>query len=168
MFRSALLLSATLAAPAVAQTAGDATTIGSLDGTLDGVQVAYVIVDGEDRPTGWTETDTGIELTLRAYPADGPQGEDDSLTITVTADPSSRQGEMQSGEVTLTRNGDTLTATDEAIDLTVNSLEVTGDSLLIEGNIRATMGPGDADLSVVSDEGVTLSADLQATVIRSE
>ncbi|MBJ3763241.1 hypothetical protein ILP92_10835 [Maribius pontilimi] len=170
MIRKTLMITAAaMALPALAQDSDPSqTTVGSLDGTIDGVQTAFVVVDGEDVPTGWKEVENGIEVTLRAFPEDQPQSDDNSLTIRLVADTASRRTALQSGEVSFTRNGEMLSATDDAIDLSINSLEVTEDSLLFEGNIRTTLAPGDKDVSVVSPDGVTLSADIQATVIRAE
>ena len=89
------------------------------------------------------------------------------VTFTFTADTASRNPELISGEMALNRDGETLTATDEAINLDLDSLEVSGDSLLFTGNIRATLSTSDENVTVVSEDGTTLSADIQATIIRS-
>ncbi len=143
-------------------------TAGTMSGTIDGQQVAYSIMDGDEIQTGWSETEDGIEVRIEAYPADAPMDEADRLRLHFVAEADSRDPEMRRGEVSLRRDGQTLTATDDAVALSIGSLEVTGDSLLFTGNIRTTMSEGEENVSVVSDEGITLSADLQATVIRSD
>ena len=162
MIRSITLFTALMAAPAFAQE-----TVGSMDGTLEGRQVSYIVIDGDDVDTGWSETDDGIEVILNARPADST-GDDAPLTVTFVADAASRTAQVVRGDVTLTRDSDELTATDDAINLMLDSLEVQDDSLLVVGNLRATMGESEADISVASPAAITLSIDVQATVIRSD
>ena len=157
-------LALTLPLPALAQ---DPATVGTLSGTLDGVQVSYSIADGADAGTSWEETEEGIEVSLTAYPSNSPMDDANEVTFTFTADTASRNPELTSGEMALNRDGETLTATDDAINLDLDSLEVSGDSLLFTGNIRATLSTSDENVTVVSEDGTTLSADIQATIIRS-
>ena len=142
-------------------------TVGAMSGTLEGVEVSYVIADGEDIATEWQETDEGIEVSLTAYPSDSPMDDVNELTITFTAETASRTPQMLAGEVALNREGETLTATDEAIDLNLESLEVSGDSLLLIGNILVTLGEGEENVSIVAEGAMTLSANIQATIIRA-
>ncbi|WP_375260628.1 hypothetical protein [Palleronia sp.] len=158
-------LALALPLPALAQ---DPATVGAMSGTLDGVQVAYVIADGADARTGWREMEEGIEVMLVAYPADSPMNDANEVTFTFTAETASRNPELLRGEMALNRDGKTLTASDEAINLDLDNLEVSGDSLLFTGNIRATLSAGEEDVTVVAEEGTTLSADIQATIIRAE
>ncbi|QFU09921.1 hypothetical protein PARPLA_00516 [Rhodobacteraceae bacterium THAF1] len=157
-----------LAAALLSSTAMAQETVGSIDGILDGRQVSFVVMDGEDAQTGWSDTEDGIQVTLDAYPADSPMSDENRLLIEFTAQTATRMPEMTEGTVTLTRGDDPLTATDDAIDLSLNNLEVQGESLLVTANIRVTMAQTEENVSVVSPAGVTMSADLQATVIRAE
>ncbi len=145
-------------------------TVGTLSGTLDGVQVDYTIVDGEDIRTGWREAEDGIEVEIEAYPADAPMDMDnaDRLRLRFVADTASRNPEAMEADAELRRDGQTVTATDDAVALSLGSVEVTDDSLLLTGNIRTTMAEGSENVEVLSDEGITLSADMQATVIRAD
>ncbi len=143
-------------------------TVGTLSGTIDGVQVAYTIMDGDGIETGWSETDGGTEVQIEAYPADAPMDEADRLRLTFLADAASMEPEKQSADIELNRDGSTLTATDDAVDLTIGSLEATGDSLLFTGNIRTTMSEGEENVGVLAEDGVTLSADVQSTLIRTD
>ncbi|SFG87084.1 hypothetical protein SAMN04488020_104248 [Palleronia marisminoris] len=151
--------------PALAQ---DPATVGAMSGTLDGIQVSYVIADGEGADTSWQETDEGIAVSLTAYPSDSPMDDANEVTFTFIADTASRNPELLRGEMALNRDGETLTATDEAINLDLDNLEVSGDSLVLTGNIRATLSAGEEDVTVVAEEGTTLSADLQATILRTD
>ncbi|SPJ23328.1 hypothetical protein [Palleronia abyssalis] len=161
----ALTLAAAIGLPT---TLAAQTTVGTMSGTLEGPPAAYSILDGEDIATGWREVEDGVEVTLEAYPAETPVSDDQRLTVTFTADPGTRSPDLISGQIELMRDGEALTATDDAINLSVDSFEIQGDSLLIDGNMRATLAEGEEDVSVVSSEGITLSVDLQATVIRAE
>lgn len=151
--------------PVLAQ---DLVTVGAMSGTLDGVQVSYTIADGEDAGTSWQKTDDGIEVSLTAYPSDSLMDDANEVTLTFTAETASRSPELLRGEMELNRNDKTLTASDEAINLNLDSLEVSGDSLVIIGNIRATLSTGEENVTVLAEEGTTLSVDIQATIIRAD
>lgn len=144
-------------------------TVGAMSGTLEGEQVAYSILSGEDHETGWRETDDGIEVTLDAYPADSPVSDEQGLLrIVFTADSASTNPQMRSAEASLNRDGTTLTAGDDAVDMVLDSLEVSGEGTLLVGNVRATLSEGDEDVSVVSPEGVAISYDIQANLFRQD
>lgn len=142
--------------------------VGAMSGTLEGVEVSYIIVDGESAGTWWQETEAGIEVSLTAYPSGRPVDDANEVTLAFIAETASRTPELLRGEMALNRDGETLTATDEAIDLDLESLEVTGNSLLFIGNILATLSAAEENVSVVAEEATTLSADIQATIIRGE
>ncbi|GEM_PF-2608666 len=158
-------LAFTLPVSAVGQ---ESAIVGAMSGTLEGVEVSYIIVDGENAGTWWQETDEGIEVSLTAYPSGRPVDVANEVKLAFIAETASRNPALLRGDMTLNRNGETLTATDEAIDIDLESLEVTGNSLLFIGNILATLSAGEESVSVVAEGATTLSADIQATVIRTE
>jgi len=150
--------------PAVAQ--GPA-IVGPMSGTLEGSEVSYVIMDGENADTSWQEMDEGIEVSLTAYPADSPMDDANVVTLTFVGDTATRTPEFLSGVMTLNRDGETLTATSEALDLRLESMEVSGDSLLLIGTFLGQLSAGDESLTAASENATTLSGSIQATVIRS-
>jgi hypothetical protein len=143
-------------------------TVGAMSGVLDGVEVSYIIAEGVDVATWWQETDEGVEVSLTAYPSDSPMDDANELRLTFTGDAASRNPEMLSGEIALHRNDETLRASDEAIDLSLESLEVSGESLLLIGDVRATLTPGEENESPLAEDGVTLTANIQATIPGAE
>ena len=157
-------LALALPLPVLAQGA----TVGAMSGTLDGNEVSYVITNGEDAITSWQEVEDGVEVSMTAYPSDSPMDEANKVMVTFTADAASRNPQLLSGEVALNRDGETLTATDEAIDFELDNLTVSGDSIVLTGTLRATLSAGEENVSVVAEEGTTLSTDIQATIIRAE
>ena len=126
-----------MALPAVAF--AQETTVGSMDGILDGRQIAYVIPDGEDIATDWRQVDGMVEVEIEAYPGDAPTEGADVLRLTFMADAGTREPDLSTASVEFVQDGTTLTATDDAVALTLDSLEISGDSLLLQGNLRTTM-----------------------------
>lgn len=143
-------------------------TVGAISGTLDGVEVSYVIADGVDVATWWQETDEGVKVSLTAYPSDSPMDDANVLRFTFIGNTANQNPEMLGGAIALKRNGGTLSAADDAINLNLESLEVSGESLLLIGNITLTLSPGEENVSLLSEEGTTLSANIQATILRAE
>lgn len=143
-------------------------TAGAMSGTLDGVEVSYVIADGNDVATWWHETDEGVEVSLTAYPSDSPVDDANVLRFTFIGDTANQNPEMLGGAIALQRNDATLSASDDAINFDLESLEVSGDSLLLIGNITVTLSPGEENVSLLAEEGTTLSANIQATILRTD
>ncbi|TDL78385.1 hypothetical protein E2L08_10610 [Palleronia sediminis] len=164
MRRSAPLFAALiLAGPALAQE-----TVGSLSGTIDGVQTAFTVLDGDGYETGWNRVEDGIEVTLEAYPSDTPAAEENRLLIRFTGDTASRTPEMIRGDVTLNWNDRTLTGTGDAIRLELDSFEIQDRSLFMVGNMAVNLGEGEENVGLFTEDAVTLSIDVQATVISED
>lgn len=161
LFHAAVLM--VLPVPAIAQA-----TVGTMSGTLDGVPMAYAILDGEDIATGWREAEDGVEVRIEAYPADTPMAEDNRLTMTFAADAASRNPEIGMASITLLNDGTRLSGSEDAVAVQLNSFEVSGDTLTVLGNMRVTLSEGEENVPVLSPEGRTLSLDIQATVLRAE
>lgn len=158
-------LALTLPLPLFAQ---DPTTVGTMNGTMNGIDVSYIITDNEGADTFWEETDKGIEVLFTAYPSDSPMGDADVITLKFAAETANRTPTLLRSEMTLSRGEETLTAADTAIDLDLESLEVSGDSLLLIGNVRATLSPSGENVSILAEQAQNLTADIQATIIRDE
>lgn len=155
-----------LAAPVAAQTG-----TGSITGTLDLDDAAWVVAgEGEGPTSQWEETDTGTRITLVGTPEAGSDDDAGTLTMIVDVSAGSVEARVEDARIELQRDGETLVAVDENLDLTFTAFEETGSDLAVTGSFAATLTPDPTESIVVSpgEEAATIDGNFQATVTRAE